>query len=200
VGVERDLARLVVDAGAVRLGEFKLSSGARSSIYIDLRVMPMHPREFRGALSLLAGLAREAMRESGADVIAGVATGGIVWAIGLGLALEAPATYVRLEAKGHGTSRRVEADVEGRSVLVVDDVATTGSSIAGAVEALREAGARVGAALVVVDRLQGARGRLESMGVRLYAGTTLREVLLELEARGLYDKALLERAWGEVGS
>jgi orotate phosphoribosyltransferase len=200
VSAERELARLVVDVGAVRLGEFKLSSEARSSVYVDLRVMPMHPREFRRALEILAEVAREAMRESEAEVIAGVATGGIVWAIGLALALEAPATYVRLQAKGHGTSRRVEADVSGRGVLVVDDVATTGSSIAGAVEALREAGARVGAALVVVDRLQGARERLESMGVRLYAGTTLREVLLELEARGLYDRALLERAWREVGS
>ena len=200
VPVDRGIVELIVSIGAVKLGEFTLASGARSSVYVDLREFPMHPREFREAVRRMASRAGELMGSTGAEVIAGVATGGIPWAIGVALELGAPATYVRPEAKGHGTSRRVEARVAGRRVLIVDDVATTGGSLAAAIEALRGAGASVKAALVVVDRLQGARERLAGLGVPLYSLATLRDILEYMAGRGLGDPYLLERALAEVGA
>ena len=196
----KDIVELILSIGSVKLGEFTLASGARSSVYVDLREFPMHPREFREAVRRMASRARELMETTGAEVVAGVATGGIPWAIGVALELGVPATYVRPEAKGHGTSRRVEARVAGRRVLVVDDVATTGGSLAAAIDALRGAGASVGAALVVVDRLQGAREKLAGLGVSLHSLTTLRDIIEYMAGRGLGDPRLLERALAEVGS
>jgi orotate phosphoribosyltransferase len=194
----RRVARDIVGLGLVRIGDFKLSGGGRSRVYIDLRSYPMHPPEFRAALEELTQVIRGLRGYDRNTVLAGVATGGIPWAIGASLLLGVPATYVRPEPKGHGTSRLVEAEVAGRRVVVVDDVATTGGSLASAVEALRGAGADVIAAVAVVDRGQGAAERLSAIGVPLYSVTTLEEVLRELASRRPGDPQLLS-ALEEVG-
>ncbi len=166
------LARELLEAGALAFGEFVLSSGLRSRVYVDLRRLLSRPGAVRRLAVELAG----AVLALGADSVAGVATAGIPWATLAAYVLGLPAAYVRAERKRHGTSRLVEGSVAGR-VVVVDDVATTGSSLAAAVEALRGEGASVAAALVVVDRCQGAYARLRSLGVELYALYTLPDLL-----------------------
>ena len=79
--------------------------------------------------------------------------------------LEVDTFVVRKAAKDHGMRRRVEGpDVAGRSVVVLEDTSTTGGSPLEAVGALREAGARVLAVAVIVDRDTGARERIEAAG------------------------------------
>lgn len=194
------MAELIVEAGAVRLGRFILSSGGVSSVYIDLRILPMKPGIFREAVRLFSSRVRELMDSMGADAVVGVATGGIPWAIGAALSLGIPATYVRLEAKGHGTSRLVEADVRGFKVLVVDDVATTGSSLLRAVDAVEASGASVSGVLVVVDRLRGAAERLRERGVEFYSVTNIKEILDTMARLDGVDRGLLARALEEVGA
>ncbi len=186
------LAKILVDTGSLKLGRFRLSSGGYSSVYIDLRTIPFHPKSFREVLEMAADIVKSMQ----VDALAGVATGGIPWSTGLGLLLEIPSTYVRPREKGHGTSRRVEADVDGMRVLVIDDVATTGSSILRAVDALRTSGAVVEGALVIVDR--GASRRLREEGVTLYSVATLKEVLEALRAMGVYEDRMIEDALREV--
>ncbi len=185
----RLLARLLSGIGALRFGEFVLSSGARSPVYVDLRIVPSYPKVFRTVLSLLASVA--ATEAGDAEAVVGVATGGVPWATGVAYLLGLPLGYVRPERKGHGTGRLVEGDIRG-CTLVVDDVATTGGSLARAVEALRGIGARPCYALVVVDREQGAGERLAGLGARLLRVTTLRELLLGAAEEGIVsrDKAL----------
>ena len=191
-GVAGRLAKILVETGSLKLGRFKLSSGGYSSVYIDLRTVPFYPKSFREVLEMAADIVRGIK----IDALAGVATGGIPWSTGLGLLLETPSTYVRPKEKGHGTSRRVEANVDGLRVLVVDDVATTGSSILGAVDALRASGAIVEEAMVIVDR--GASRRLREEGVTLYSVATLKEVLEALRGMGAYEDRMIEEALKEV--
>jgi orotate phosphoribosyltransferase len=88
--------------------------------------------------------------------------------------------YVRKKPKEHGTQRMIEGDPDVKGVaVVVDDVATTGSSILRAVGALKEAGFTVRDALVVVDRDEGAAQALEKGGVKLHSLLALRELLDE---------------------
>ena len=194
----KGLADRIVMLGFVRLGRFRLSSGRTSSIYVDLREYPMHPREFREALRALAARVRAIPQLRGDETLAGVATGGIAWAVGAALLLEVPATYVRPGAKDHGTSRLVEAEVSGRRIVLVDDVATTGSSLERAAAAVEDSGGEVVAAVVVVDRLQGARERLASIGVPLYSLVTLRD-LVDAMMRLRPGHPLLGEARREVG-
>ena len=93
--------------------------------------------------------------------------------------------YVRKETKAHGLGKRIEGDIssEGKA-LIIDDVATTGSSIESAVKALRSEGLMVSDAFVVVDREEGARERLDNLGVRLNSLITLSQLTSGLEAAG----------------
>lgn len=189
MSTERILARLLVETGALQLGEFTLTSGLKSLVYIDLRRLPSYPTAFRAVLTLL----HAATLEAEYDTVVGVATAGIAWATGLALYTGKPMAYVRSGRKQHGLGRRVEGLVEGRRALVVDDVATTGGSLAAAVEALRAAGAEPVYALVIVDREQGARERLAEAGVELLRVATLRGVLRAAVEEGLVPREDAQR-------
>ena len=174
--VER-LARILSERNAIFTGRFVLSSGKVSNVYLDLRLLLGDPRSFRKALSLLDEAAPKAEIP-----ILGVATGGIVWAVGLSLLREVPSGYIRVETKGHGLGRRVEGMPPKGPVMIVDDVATTGRSLSAAVEAARSEGYDPIAAVVLVDREEGASEALEKLGVKLYSVARLSEVL---EALGI---------------
>jgi orotate phosphoribosyltransferase len=151
-----------------RLGDFTLSSGAKSDYYIDCRTTTLHAEG--GRLTGLAVL--ELLREHklkpaavggltmGADPIVSNVASGSAWH-----ALEhhgGPLVHgflVRKAEKTHGTGRRIEGFLEkGAPVIVVDDVCTTGASTITAIEAAKEAGMNVIAAICLVER-EEAKGR-----------------------------------------
>ena len=167
--------------GAVKLGDFVLSSGMRSPVYLDLRIVPSHPEVFRKIVSLSV----QALKNMDFDIVCGIATGGLPLSSVIAYLMEKPLIYFRRSEKEHGTMKRIEGEVKkGANVIVVDDVATTGGSILEAVKALREQGAVVRRAFVVVDRGQGARKNLMAEDVELISITTLKKVLLELREAG----------------
>jgi orotate phosphoribosyltransferase len=168
------IADLLIKFGAVKYGDFILSSGKRSSIYIDLRNVISHPQVYKEIVKESISI----IKNLNFDAIAGIPTGGLIWASLIAYELSKPLCYVRKEEKGHGTSKIVEGDLNKESkIIIIDDVATTGSSILYAAEKLIENGFVVKDAFVIVDREEGARNSLESKGIALYSLLKLRDLL-----------------------
>lgn len=169
------LAQYVRDLAVIR-GEVTLASGRTSDHYVDMRRVTLH----HSAAPLVGHVMLDLLEENGlgpdeVDAVGGLTMGADPVATAIlhaaaSRGLEVDAAVVRKEAKAHGLQRRVEGpDVAGRRVVAVEDTSTTGGSLLTAIEALREAGAEVVGAAVVVDRDTGARERVEEAGVRYLA-------------------------------
>ena len=169
-----ELATLLRDTGAVRFGEFELAHGGTSEYYVDKYVFETDPETLS---AIAAAFARQVDDET---TLAGVALGAVPLAAATSVAADLPYLIVRKERKEYGTGNRIEGEfTTGERVVVLEDVATTGQSALGAVQALREAGAVVDRALVVVDREQGAEELLADHDVALESLVTASELLAD---------------------
>jgi orotate phosphoribosyltransferase len=160
-------------ADAVQYGEFELAHGGTSDYYVDKYRFETDPR----CLSLIA----EAFADRLEDVtLAGVALGAVPLVAVTSVETGLPYVIARKQAKEYGTANRIEGRLEeGAEVVVLEDIATTGQSAVDAAEALREAGATVERALVVVDRQEGAADLLADHGVDLAALVTADDLLAD---------------------
>ena len=166
-----ELARSLLEAGAVRFGDFTLTSGQKSDFYIDVK----HAWTDPGRLDLLARAF--AARVGSAERLAGMELGAVPLVVATALRTGRPYLVLRKAAREHGTRRAFEGEVpDGARVLLIEDVSSTGGSILRSVGIVREAGGVVDRALVVVDREMGARERLAEAGVRLEPLVTLTEL------------------------
>ncbi len=166
-----EIVATLLDAGAVRFGEFTLASGETSDVYIDVKRAWPEPAR----LDLLARAL--AARVGNAERLAGMELGAVPLVVATALKTGRPYVVLRKAAKEHGTRQAYEGDVPtGSHVLLIEDVSTTGGSSLRSIEILRAAGAEVDRALVVVDRESGARERLAAVGVRLEPLVTMSEL------------------------
>lgn len=192
------LAEALFRIGALRFGNFTLSSGRRSSYYLDLRVIPSYPEVYAQAIEDYRELA-EGVGEGNFDVVAGVATAGVTISSPLAFLLKKPMVYVRKEEKGYGLGRQVEgATRPGQKALVIDDLVTTGGSVISAVEALRKTGCTVKEVAVLVDRLEGGKANLAGVGVRLNAYAQVTELVETLYQKRMMTKGDFEAVVKQV--
>jgi len=173
------LRRLLLER-SVRRGDFVLSSGQRSSYYIDCRLTTMSAE----GMVLIGRMGWEAIRrmEWRPRAVGGLTMGAdpVAYAIAAGrrgTELEMDGFSVRKEPKGHGTGKLIEGNFRaGDSVVVVEDVITTGESASKAAEAVRAEGGTILGVLAVVDRQEGGRHALEGQGIQVVALTTASEL------------------------
>ncbi len=165
------LKNMLEDCGAIKYGEFTLTSGKKSSYYVDIKLASTDP-------AVLKEIATEMTSLVEGEKIAGMELGAVPLATALSLETDLPFLMVRKKSKGHGTGGRIEGKLEeGEMVTVVEDVTTTGGSSVETVEVLREAGAKVNKVLVVVDRKEGAEEKLKELDVELVPLITADELV-----------------------
>jgi orotate phosphoribosyltransferase len=166
-----EIVATLLDAAAVRFGDFTLASGEKSDVYIDVKRAWSDPDR----LDLLARAL--AARVGSAERLAGMELGAVPLVVATALRTRLPYVVLRKATKEHGTRQSFEGEVpHGARVLLIEDVSTTGGSSLRSVEILRSAGGVVDRALVVVDREAGARDRLAAAGVRLEPLVTMSEL------------------------
>lgn len=175
----------------------RFKSGLLSPVYVDNRRLPFHPAQWRVIVAGFQQLIADA--DINADVIAGVAVGGVPHSAALGYAMAKPSVFVRKDAKEHGHQQRVEGgDVTGRRVLLVEDLVTTGGSSLSGVMALREAGAIVEDVLAIVSYgFDEAIRQFAAQQVRLSTLTDFSTILNEAHTMGRFDdqQRALIRDW-----
>lgn len=164
----RDSLLALLARTSFRLGEFTLSSGAKSDYYIDCRTTTLHAEGGRlTGLALLDLLHHHKLKPAavggltlGADpIVSNLATASAWYAQEHHGAMLIHGFLVRKSEKDHGTGRRIEGFLEkGAPVVVVDDVCTTGASTITAIQAAQQAGMNVIAVICLVER-EEAQGR-----------------------------------------
>jgi orotate phosphoribosyltransferase len=180
-GLSEKKARLleIIRERSLRRGKFKLASGAESDYYLDIKPTAFDPE---GA-ALIADIICDMLEgDSDAQAIGGLELGAVPivaavcarsWAV-----RPLAGFVVRKERKGHGTDQKIDGNFRPNStVVLVEDVTTSGGSVMQAVDAVRAQGARVKRIITVVDRLQGAEARLTQEGIRLTPIFTTADVL-----------------------
>ncbi len=164
-GVDR-LLQLALEKGALKYGDFTLTSGKKSTFYFDGRLLSLDPE---GAYLISQSLL-PVLREAGAEAVGGLTLGAdpIVASIALASHIDEtpiPAFIVRKEAKSHGTGQIVEGPLKaGSRVAIIDDACTTAGSLFQAIEAAEGAGCTVVKVVAVLDRQGGGGDELRRRG------------------------------------
>lgn len=164
----------LLSMGCVRFGEFTLKSGLVSPIYIDLRRLVTFP----GWMTQVAAAYIRLLKTLDFDRIAGLPYAALPIATAVSLQGNLPMIYPRKTTKGYGTTADIEGIFHaGETVVLIDDLATTGSSKFEAIEKLTAAGLKVRDVVVLIDRESGAKEALAQHGFKLHALFTLTQLL-----------------------
>lgn len=157
-----ELGRRIVKTATLH-GEFKLRSGVTSNIYFDKYLLEADPL-------LLAAIADHLAPRipDRTEALAGLEMGGLPLATLLSQRTGLPCRFVRKQAKTYGTCHLAEGGpVDGRRLVVVEDVVTSGGQILLSVEELRRLGAIVDSVLCIIDRESGGAAKLAEAGLEL---------------------------------
>jgi len=183
----------------IKFGNFTLASGKNSSYYVDLRLLASYPHQFRKMIKNLQNLIIEKTGLDNFDSLASVPTGGLVVASALAIEVVKPLIYVRNKPKEHGTTKSIEGKTSvGMKVVMVDDVATTGTSVLNGIKQLKESGLSISGVYVIINRLEGADKALDDMGVQIHQLTDILEITNILFQEKLVSKEIFDKIKNQV--
>jgi len=196
---EKEFAIFLYKNNIIRFGNFTLASGKNSSYYVDLRLIPSYPHQFRKMIKNIQNLIIEKTGLDDFDCLASVPTGGLVVTSALAIEIVKPLIYVRSKPKEHGTTKSIEGKISaGMKVVMVDDVMTTGTSVLNGINQLKEAGLLVSDLYVIINRLEGGDKALSDIGVQTHRLTDILEITDILFQEKLIDKEIFEKIKNQV--
>ena len=183
----------------IKFGDFTLASGKKSSYYVDLRLVPSYPHEFRKMVKYLENEITQDIGLEKFDSIVSVPTGGLVIAAALAIETVKPLIYVRSKPKDYGTSKSVEGKIHDKmKVVMIDDVATTGGSVVNAIKSLKEVNIVINDAYVIVNRMEGANEALEELGVKMHSILDILQITEILHEQNLIDQEILDKVKKQI--
>jgi len=195
----KEFAIFLYKNNIIRFGNFTLASGKNSSYYVDLRLIPSYPHQFRKMIKNLQNLIVEKTGLNDFDCLASVPTGGLVVTSALAIEIVKPLIYVRSKPKEHGTTKSIEGKIStGMKVVMVDDVVTTGTSVLNGINQLKENGLLVSDLYVFINRLEGADKALSDIGVQTHQLTDILEITDILFQEKLIGKEIFEKIKNQV--
>lgn len=184
-----EICKILDRIGALKFGAFKLTSGKMSPYYIDLRIVPSFPDAFQKICDFTATLVKSEIGTDNFERIVGVPVAGMPIASVVAFTLKKPFLYVRRGARLHGRGRRIEGIIApGNRVLLVDDLITTGLSFQKAAKSVTAESGVVNDAVVLIDRQEGGKKRLEKSGIKLHALLSVTEIVNTLHELGTIDE------------
>jgi len=155
-----ELGKAIYEISNIK-GEFILRSGIKAHEYFDKYLFESDPN--------ILGAVAEHMSKilpSSFEQLAGLEMGGIPIATALSLRTRMPTLFVRKKAKSYGTCKIAEGgDFEGKELVIIEDVVTSGGAILAAVKELLERGALINHVCCVIDREGEGRNNLEKMNL-----------------------------------
>ena len=168
----REVAETLLKIKAISISPkkpFVFTSGIKSPIYCDNRLLMGHPNEWEKIIENFVNIIIYKIGMENIDVIAGIDTAGISHAAYIAKKMHFPMIYVKSKGTHYGKFKKVEGGLKKNSrVLVIEDLVSTGKSSADAVEVLREAGAQVSNCLAIFTYdLQKARKNFERIKCNL---------------------------------
>lgn len=160
----------LIDAGAIKFGQFTLTSGRKSDYYVDIKEAMTDPETLKETAKMIS-------ERVVSDYVAGVELGAVPITVASSMISGKPYIIIRKE-RGHGTGSLFVGKPEtGKSVDIIEDVVTTGGSVARAVDILRGAGMIVRKVIFVVDRQEGGMEKFTSLGVEADPIFRIREMM-----------------------
>ena len=196
----KEFATFLYKNNVIKFGNFTLASGKSSSYYIDLRLVPSYPHQFRKMIKNLQNLIIEKTGLEDFDRLASVPTGGLVITSALAIEIVKPLIYVRNKPKEYGTTKSIEGKTSaGMKVVMVDDVMTTGTSVLNGIKQLKESGLLISDVFVIINRLEGADKAFSDMGVQVHQLTDILEITNILLQEKLIGEEIFEKIKKQVG-
>ena len=163
----RDRLFALLREKAFRRGRVTLASGRESDYYFDMKPAMLDP----DGAGLMAELIVQQLQHFKADCVGGLEMGAVpliapVAMLSRKFGRALPGFFVRKAVKDHGTKKRVDGnDIAGKTVIILEDVTTTGASAMDAVKAVTEAGAKVALVISILDRGEGATDLYAKAGI-----------------------------------
>jgi orotate phosphoribosyltransferase len=180
------IAKALTDANVVKFGEFTLTSGNISPIYVNLRVLPSYP----DSMAIVTEELVKAVKKLKPEVIAGAETAGIPLATAISIKTKIPMIYVRKKPKSYGTNEQIEGVLKkDAKVILVDDMATNAFSKIKFIDGIKYSGGIVEDVLIVLDREQGGVEALAKENVKLHSLITLKELLNYMKENNILDES-----------
>lgn len=200
--IAAQMAAFLLQVNAVKLNSehpFTWASGRKSPIYCDNRVTLSYPEIRTYIRQRFVDVINETFGPI--DVVAGVATGGIAQGALVAQELGKPFVYVRSEEKKHGLTNQIEGVIHsGQSVVVIEDLVSTGKSSLIAVHALRDKGCDVkGMAAIFTYGLAVAAQNFKDANVELTTLTNYDTLVGVAQSEGYIQESQLDslRQWRE---